>query len=260
MNEDLTGIKVAAAKIRQLHNKLSQLYSHKPNRLFLNTSITEENGSNKDKTARKIIHDINNVLSTLASNPRFIIDDIQDNEANFSEQDLVRLRSVMDSCQRVEASAREIGRVMKSIYALLIHNTTPKSARIESPPPPTTLPPKRILVVDDEEMNRRLLQQILSRQGHTVQTAASAEEALTLDLASLSLVITDIDMGAINGLSLAEKIRAGHGNAVNIIVMSGDLSPTRREIAAKHEVNICLEKPLTAKTLLAAISDIFSDK
>ena len=53
----------------------------------------------------------------------------------------------------------------------------------------------RILVVDDEEDLCEILKFNLETEGYTVETAYSAEEALTRDIASFNLLLLDVMMG-----------------------------------------------------------------
>ena len=65
----------------------------------------------------------------------------------------------------------------------------------------------RILVVDDEEDLCEILQFNLESEGYEVETANSAEEALTKDLASYNLLMLDVMMGEISGFKMAGIIR-----------------------------------------------------
>lgn len=65
----------------------------------------------------------------------------------------------------------------------------------------------RILVVDDEETLCEALRFNLEAEGYTVDTALSAEEALTLRLADYHLILLDIMMGDISGLQLADILK-----------------------------------------------------
>ena len=65
----------------------------------------------------------------------------------------------------------------------------------------------RILVVDDEMDLCDILRFNLEAKGYEVTTAASAEEALTLDLPSYSLLLLDVMMGGIDGFTLASKLK-----------------------------------------------------
>lgn len=66
---------------------------------------------------------------------------------------------------------------------------------------------KRILVVDDEEDLREILQFNLTASGYAVDTAASSEEVLTMDLTGYSLILLDVMMGEISGMSLAKILK-----------------------------------------------------
>lgn len=65
----------------------------------------------------------------------------------------------------------------------------------------------RILVVDDEEDVCAILKFNLSKEGYEVVTANSAEEALTLDIASFNLLLLDVMMGGMSGFELTGKLK-----------------------------------------------------
>lgn len=65
----------------------------------------------------------------------------------------------------------------------------------------------RILVVDDEESLCEILKFNLEREGYEVLTAQSAEEALTLELGTLDLIILDVMMGELSGFGMAKIVR-----------------------------------------------------
>lgn len=69
----------------------------------------------------------------------------------------------------------------------------------------------RILVVDDEQDLCEILKFNLETEGYQVDTAYSAEEALTMDLTSYHLLLLDVMMGEMSGFALARKLQ---GNAV----------------------------------------------
>ncbi len=66
----------------------------------------------------------------------------------------------------------------------------------------------RILVVDDENDLCEILKFNLETEGYTVETANSAEEALTYDLPSFSLLLLDVMMDGMSGFALARKLKA----------------------------------------------------
>lgn len=72
---------------------------------------------------------------------------------------------------------------------------------------------QRILVVDDEETLCDTLAFNLEAEGYEVETAYSAEEALTRDLGHYDLVLLDIMMGEISGTQLARIMKANPATA-----------------------------------------------
>ena len=65
-----------------------------------------------------------------------------------------------------------------------------------------------ILVVDDEQDLCEILKFNLETEGYEVETAGSAEEALTLDLTSFDLLLLDVMMGEMSGFALARKLKS----------------------------------------------------
>lgn len=70
-----------------------------------------------------------------------------------------------------------------------------------------TKQPFHLLVVDDEEDLCEILQFNLEAEGYNVDTAYSAEEALTLDLTQYDLLLLDVMMGKISGFKMASMLR-----------------------------------------------------
>jgi two-component system alkaline phosphatase synthesis response regulator PhoP len=66
----------------------------------------------------------------------------------------------------------------------------------------------RILVVDDEQDLCEILKFNLETEGYEVETAGSAEEALTLDITSFDLLLLDVMMGEMSGFALARKLKS----------------------------------------------------
>lgn len=67
---------------------------------------------------------------------------------------------------------------------------------------------KRILVVDDEETLCEALKFNLEAEGYGVDTAHSAEEALSLDLTRYDLLLLDIMMGGISGTQMVGILKS----------------------------------------------------
>ncbi|MBK5197961.1 MAG: chemotaxis protein CheW [Methyloceanibacter sp.] len=86
----------------------------------------------------------------------------------------------------------------------------------------------RLLLVDDSQFFRNMLAPLLTASGYAVTLAASAEEALALKDkgASFELIVSDLDMPGMDGITLAQHIKAdpGWGN-IPLIALSSHSSP-----------------------------------
>ncbi|MBX3183972.1 MAG: sigma-54-dependent Fis family transcriptional regulator [Polyangiaceae bacterium] len=79
---------------------------------------------------------------------------------------------------------------------------------------------RRVLVVDDEENLRLVLRTLLKRSGYEVEVAANGEEALGLmDSFGPDVVLTDVRMPRLDGLTLLRTLKA-KGSDATVIVMS----------------------------------------
>src|SRR3989449_1183774 len=77
----------------------------------------------------------------------------------------------------------------------------------------------RVLVVDDELSLRKVLAATLQREGYEVQVASDGEEALAaLDRDGADVVVTDLVMPRMDGLSLLRKVVASHPDVPVIVV------------------------------------------
>jgi DNA-binding response OmpR family regulator len=84
----------------------------------------------------------------------------------------------------------------------------------------------RILIVDDDRSLLEQLQQILAGQHYDVETAANGGEALDkMYESSFDLVVLDIMMPKVDGLSVLEEIRKARiGTPVLMLTAKGDVS------------------------------------
>jgi DNA-binding response OmpR family regulator len=82
-----------------------------------------------------------------------------------------------------------------------------------------------ILVVEDELPMARILSKGLRQQNHTVSIAASGAEAVEAATSiTFDAVILDVMLPDINGLAVAQRLRAG-GNHVPILMLTARDSP-----------------------------------
>ena len=103
---------------------------------------------------------------------------------------------------------------------------------------------ERILIVDDEHITRRALQRILGNRGYEIKTAANGKEALDiLEKEQFSLVLTDMVMGAVDGLDILSKTKKIDPDT-EVIIMTGYGSVSSAIEAIKQHAFHYLEKPL----------------
>ena len=79
---------------------------------------------------------------------------------------------------------------------------------------------KTVLIVDDEENARIGLSGFLYQEGYDVETACDGEEALQIlrDHPHTSLIISDINMPGMNGMSLLREVSRQHPEMAIIMV------------------------------------------
>ncbi|MGO9360328.1 MAG: response regulator [Xanthobacteraceae bacterium] len=113
-----------------------------------------------------------------------------------------------------------------------------------------------VLVVEDESDVRDLLQTALDAEGYHVVTAGDGTEALQAienDAFRPSLVISDYNLpNGMDGLRLADRLRAGLRRSVPVIILTGDISTETLRAIALHGCEH-LNKPASLKDLTAAI-------
>jgi DNA-binding NtrC family response regulator len=111
-----------------------------------------------------------------------------------------------------------------------------------------------ILVVDDELGIRALLSEILTDEGHTVELAENAAQARSVrEALRLDLVLLDIWMPDVDGVTLLKEWSAGGQLSMPVIMMSGHGTIDTAVEATKFGATAFLEKPITLQKLLRAV-------
>lgn len=116
---------------------------------------------------------------------------------------------------------------------------------------------KRILVVDDEETLCDTLAFNLVAEGYEVDTAYSAEQALSLDLSTYDLALLDIMMGEISGIQLARIMKSNPATAsVSIIFCTAKDSEEDMIKGLDLGADDYIMKPYSLKAVLARIRTV----
>ena len=111
----------------------------------------------------------------------------------------------------------------------------------------------QILVVDDSQTMREIVCSFLKQNGFDVAQANDGRDGLrqlALDPA-IKLVVSDINMPNMDGLTMAERIRSELGNAgVNIIMLTTENSPIMKERGKAAGIKGWIVKPFKGEAVL----------
>lgn len=116
---------------------------------------------------------------------------------------------------------------------------------------------KRILVVDDEEDLREILKFNLSAAGYDVDTAASSEDVLTMDVTAYDLLLLDVMMGEISGMTLAGILKRKPETA-SIPIIFITARDTEEDMVRGLDIGAddYIKKPFKMREVLARINAV----
>jgi two-component system sensor histidine kinase/response regulator len=117
--------------------------------------------------------------------------------------------------------------------------------------------PMKVLLAEDNAINQMLASRLLEKFGHAVKVVGNGLEALAaLDAESFDLVLMDVQMPEMDGLTAAAAIRAKEGadsRRVPIIAMTAHAMKGDRERCLAAGMDDYLAKPIQARHLRAAV-------
>ena len=118
--------------------------------------------------------------------------------------------------------------------------------------------PVRIALAEDEPDLRLAVARLLERLGHQVVSAV-ANGAELLDACSaqdVDLVVADLDMPVMDGLTAAEELTE---RGIPVVIISGH--PDAKELVLENEPVVTrILKPATLESLQSAIDEAISSK
>jgi two-component system, NtrC family, response regulator AtoC len=113
-----------------------------------------------------------------------------------------------------------------------------------------------VAVVDDESIARRQIGRILARNGYHAELFEDASELLLrMQAISFNIVLTDIRMPAMDGLTLLERIKARFPET-EVILFTGYAAIDDAVRAIKHGAFDYIEKPLTPDKILSVLARV----
>ena len=117
----------------------------------------------------------------------------------------------------------------------------------------------QILVVDDSSTVRNEVGDFLKKNGLTVSLAIDGADGLVKIKAdpSVNLIVSDVNMPNMDGLTMAEKIRSELKNTtVNIVMLTTESSPVMKERGKAAGIKGWIVKPFKGDAVLASFKKL----
>jgi len=117
----------------------------------------------------------------------------------------------------------------------------------------------KILVVDDSSTVRDEVAGFLSKNGLAVATAVDGRDGLAKVKSdtSIKLVVCDVNMPNMDGLTMVEKIRGELGNSMlNVVMLTTESSPAMKERGKAAGVKGWIVKPFKGDAVLATFKKL----
>jgi PAS domain S-box-containing protein len=153
----------------------------------------------------------------------------------------------------LSAILTSIGRVGVSTQPILLAPVRQPEREVQ----PKSL---RILLVEDNRVNQNVASRILEKMGHCFLLANNGAQALSLLAAeAFDLVLMDIQMPEVDGLTATEKIREGEKRThshLPIIAMTAHAMKGDRERCLEAGMDGYVSKPIDRKQLEQAIASV----
>lgn len=112
-----------------------------------------------------------------------------------------------------------------------------------------------ILVVEDNEANQLLVAAVLERDGYRVRIAASAPEARAeLEICRPDLILMDVQLPGLDGLSFTRELKSGSDTAaIPVVALTAHAMSGDRATALESGCDGYISKPIDTHTLAAEV-------
>jgi CheY-like chemotaxis protein len=239
----MRGPRAAKDRTAELLKRVNEL-EHETAKLLMDISALLQ-------LTQRIGHDFNNVLQAIIGDTEQVAENQFDRVQEFAEAVLVSASRGVDLARELLSMGHE-GEGAKLSAA----KTAAPSRGRGAPGSPAVAVSTRILVVDDLQPIREFTRAVLAKAGYEVAVAANGAEALAaVRDADFALVLMDIHMPVMNGLTATRRIRElkGPRSNVAIVAISGNvpLHHVSSLMAAGMDDHIC--KPFKQAALLKKV-------
>ncbi len=116
----------------------------------------------------------------------------------------------------------------------------------------------KIIVVDDDPAISKIMQSILAKEGHEVFTFINGFEVLqNVQDISPALIISDISMPKLDGLSLCEALRNNENSKdIPVILLTASKDVNDFAKGVNLGVKFYCQKPLVVSEVLQKVKDV----
>ncbi|CUH75682.1 PAS domain-containing hybrid sensor histidine kinase/response regulator [Tropicibacter naphthalenivorans] len=124
------------------------------------------------------------------------------------------------------------------------------------------LPPLQILMVEDNEVNRMVAREMLERLGHSVTEAYDGAEGVErANREEYDLILMDISMPGMDGLTAARLIRSGDGPSADVPIIATTAHALPEEVVAFRAagMNDVLIKPINGAAIRRVLGSVFME-
>ncbi len=207
--------------------------------------------------ASSIAHELNNLLQTITSKAEMVLED-----PSVSDQMHALWQSTSDTATRCAGLTRQLaefgatGKIVRPgpAPAVTTPARSPSSSRRETRR--AVRRPYRILIAEDQDSIQELIRAVLTKAGYRVTAVANGAEAVAaLKENSFDLVMMDIQMPVMDGLTATRAIRQlpGASSTVPIIAASSAAMLANADALFAAGIDDYIGKPFKSVALVEKI-------
>ncbi|WP_448573475.1 response regulator [Trichothermofontia sp.] len=207
-----------------------------------------------DSRVSEIVHDLNNAFTPILAVSKLL----RLQHPNLKASSLEMLQLIENSAKQGASLVQEILAFTRETQAQV--DLPPIAAGLSPSPNPRLSPPpaqgQGVLIVDDDSDVQMTTQALLEHYQYSVLVADNAWDAIALYTQQqllVGLIILDIKMPDMDGITLIKKLKAINTNA-EIIAISG--LAANREPALAAGAKVFLTKPYTLDQLLEVVQSL----
>ena len=114
---------------------------------------------------------------------------------------------------------------------------------------------EKIMIVDDEPEMLNLLESLLKDLGYTVIAAKNGREAVEIDDKDIHLVILDMIMPEMDGMTALRFLRQKRPD-IKVLISSGYTSPDKVPILERIGIEGFVQKPFEVRKIATTVRDV----